>query len=164
MTTSTQAAPLIPRDALFGNPTRAQGRLSPDGKWLSWLAPVDGVLNIWVAPRDDLSAAKAMTASTDRPIPSHFWAPDSKSVGYIQDKGGDENFLLYKIDVATGEETNLTPFENTRVQIVGSSETIKDKLLIGVNNQYRGYPFAQYETEFVALLQRAIAFAEGDPK
>ncbi|MEL7341008.1 MAG: SGNH/GDSL hydrolase family protein [Bacteroidota bacterium] len=37
-------------------------------------------------------------------------------------------------------------------------------LLIGVNNQYRGYPFAQYETEFVALLQRAIAFAEGDPK
>ncbi|MEM6857286.1 MAG: S9 family peptidase [Pseudomonadota bacterium] len=135
MTTSTQAVPLIPRDALFGNPTRAQGRLSPDGKWLSWLAPVDGVLNIWVAPRDDLSAAKAMTASTDRPIRSHFWSPDSKSVGYIQDKGGDENFLLYKIDVETGVETNLTPFENTRVQIIGSSETIKDKLLIGVNNR-----------------------------
>ncbi len=135
MTTTAQAAPLIPRDALFGNPTRAQGQLSPDGKWLSWLAPKDGVLNIWIAPRDNQDAAKAVTSATDRPIRSHFWSPDSKSVGYIQDKGGDENFLLYKIDVATGEETTLTPFENTRVEIVGASETIRDKLLISVNNR-----------------------------
>jgi hypothetical protein len=28
-------APLIPRDALFGNPERAAGRVSPDGKWRS---------------------------------------------------------------------------------------------------------------------------------
>ncbi|MEL7198992.1 MAG: S9 family peptidase [Pseudomonadota bacterium] len=135
MTTSTQAAPLIPRDALFGNPTKAQGRLSPDGTMLSWLAPHNDVLNIWVAPRDDMAAAKVITNSTDRPIRDHFWAPDGKSVGYIQDKGGDENFLLYKIDIASGEETLMTPFENTRVQIVGASETIKDKILIGVNNR-----------------------------
>ncbi|MEO0464238.1 MAG: S9 family peptidase [Pseudomonadota bacterium] len=133
--TAEETVDLIPRDALFGNPTKAQGRLSPDGKWLSWLAPKDGVLNIWIAPRDDQSKAKAMTASTDRPIRSHFWAPDGKSVGYIQDKGGDENFLLYKIDVETGEEVNLTPFEKTRVEIIGASETIKDKLLIGLNNR-----------------------------
>lgn len=135
MTKSSEAAPLIPRDALFGNPTKAQGRLSPDGTMLSWLAPNNGVLNIWVAPRDNMSAAKVVTNSTDRPIRDHFWAPDGKSVGYIQDKGGDENFLLYKIDIASGEETLMTPFENTRVQIVGASETIKDKILIGVNNR-----------------------------
>ena len=126
---------LIPRDALFGNPTRAQGRISPDGKWLSWLAPKDGVLNIWVAPADNPDAAKAVTNSTDRPIRQHFRFPESNGVGYIQDKGGDENFLLYKIDIESGEETTLTPFENTRVQIVGSSETIKDKILIGLNNR-----------------------------
>ena len=135
MTDTQNATPLIPREALFGNPTKAQGRLSPDGKWLSWLAPKDGVLNIWLAPRDDLGAARAITASSDRPIRQHFWAPDGKSIGYIQDKGGDENFLLYSIDVASGEERTLTPFENTRVQILGSSETIKDKMLIGLNNR-----------------------------
>ena len=33
------AVPLIPRETLFGNPTKAGGTLSPDGKWLSWMAP-----------------------------------------------------------------------------------------------------------------------------
>ena len=135
MTEATEAAPLIPRDALFGNPSRAQGRISPDGKWLSWLAPHNDVLNIWLAPAGDPHAARPVTNATDRPIRQHFWAPDSKSLGYIQDKGGDENFLLYGIDVATGEERTLTPFENTRVQVVGSSEAIRDKILVGLNNR-----------------------------
>ena len=34
-------------------------------------------------------------------------------------------------------------------------------LLIGVNNQYRGRPVAEFATEFEALLQRAIALAGG---
>ena len=53
--------PLIPRDHLFGNPTRAQGNISPDGTWLSWLAPHEGVLNVWIAPREDREDAKPMT-------------------------------------------------------------------------------------------------------
>ncbi|MBV7259303.1 S9 family peptidase [Erythrobacter crassostreae] len=133
--TAIDQFPLIPRDALFGNPTRAQGKISPDGTWLSWLAPLDGTLNIWLAPRDNPDDAKAITSSTDRPIRDHFWAPDGKSVGYIQDKGGDENFLLYRIDIASGEEVCLTPFEETRVRIVGASETILDEVLVGLNNR-----------------------------
>lgn len=35
-------------------------------------------------------------------------------------------------------------------------------LLIGVNNQYRGYSIATYETEFAELLQTAIRYANGD--
>lgn len=128
-------APLIPRAALFGNPTRAQGLISPDGQWLSWIAPRDGVLNIWVAPASDPEAARAITAATERPIRQHFWAPDASAVMYIQDKGGDENFLLYRVDIATGAETSLTPFENTLVQLIGASTTRKDKLLLGLNNR-----------------------------
>jgi len=135
MTTTAEAAPLIPRDALFGNPVRAGGQISPDGKWLSWLAPNDGVLNIWVAPVSNPDDERALTSATDRPIRQHFWSPDASAVMYIQDKGGDENFLLYKIDIATGAETNLTPFEKTRVQIVGASTTMKDKVLVGLNNR-----------------------------
>jgi dipeptidyl aminopeptidase/acylaminoacyl peptidase len=135
MTETATPAPLIPRAALFGNPTRAQGLISPDGQWLSWIAPLDGVLNIWIAPAADPEAARAITSATERPIRQHFWAPDASAVMYIQDKGGDENFLLYSVAIATGAETTLTPFEDTRVQLIGASTTRKDKLLLGLNNR-----------------------------
>lgn len=50
---------LIPRGILFGNPERTDVLISPDGKYLSWLAPSGGVLNVWVAPIDKLAEAKA---------------------------------------------------------------------------------------------------------
>ncbi|MFN4113868.1 MAG: alpha/beta fold hydrolase [Sphingomonadaceae bacterium] len=135
MTEANTTAPLIERQKLFGNPTKAGGQISPDGKWLSWRAPHNGVMNVWIAPVSNPAAAKVMTSATDRPIQQYFWSPDSQSLMYIQDKGGDENFLLYGIDLATGAERTMTPFENTRVMLVGSSSTIKDKLLVGLNNR-----------------------------
>jgi dipeptidyl aminopeptidase/acylaminoacyl peptidase len=127
--------PLIERTKLFGNPTKIGGQLSPDGKWISFIAPRDGVLNVWVAPIATPDQARPLTAEKARPIRQAFWSPDSKSILFVNDKGGDENFLLYGVNVATGEQKALTPFEKTRVQIVGTSETIKDRILVGVNNR-----------------------------
>ena len=48
MTTAAQAVqsvPLITREALFGNPVRSNGAISPDGKWLGWMAPHEGVMS-----------------------------------------------------------------------------------------------------------------------
>ena len=127
--------PLIPREALFGNPVKTAGRISPDGKWLSWIAPRDGVLNIWVAPASNPAAAKPLTAEKNRPIRQYFWAPDGRTILYVNDKGGDENFLLYGIDPVTGTEKLLTPFEKTRVQVVGVSPLVPGRILVGLNNR-----------------------------
>src|SRR5205085_5673658 len=54
---------------------------------------------------------------------------------YIQDKAGDENYLAYQVDAASGTERTLTPFENTRVRLIGGSHHIRDKFLIGLNNR-----------------------------
>ncbi|WAT19059.1 S9 family peptidase [Aurantiacibacter sp. MUD11] len=137
-TAATRVAdtPLIPRDHLFGNPARSQGKVSPDGKWVSWMAPWEGVMNVWMAPADDPDNPRRMTSAKDRPIPGYSWAPDSQSLLYVRDKEGDENYLLYQVGVAEGaEEKCLTPFEETRAQVVGFSRTIKDKLLLGINNR-----------------------------
>ena len=67
------------------------------------MAPHEGVMNVWVAPAGDPGSARLMTHSADRPIPAYFFAPDSQSLLYIQDKAGDENFLLYQVDLASGE-------------------------------------------------------------
>jgi dipeptidyl aminopeptidase/acylaminoacyl peptidase len=129
------AVPLIERSRLFGNPSKVGGRISPDGLWLSWIAPRDGVLNVWVAPVADPAQARPLTAEQQRPIRATFWSPDSKTVLYINDKGGDENFLLYGVDVASGTLKTYTPFEKTRVQIVAISNRVKDRILVGLNNR-----------------------------
>jgi dipeptidyl aminopeptidase/acylaminoacyl peptidase len=126
---------LIPRGLFFGNPEKTQGRVSPDGQWISWIAPRDGVLNIWVAPTGDLTKAKPLTQEKTRPIRQHFWARNSKMILFINDRGGDENYLLYGVDPATGTLRNFTPFEKTRVLQVGDSRVHRDEILIGLNNR-----------------------------
>src|SRR5688572_16430039 len=73
-------ASLLPRQLIFGNPDRTGPRISHDGKRIGWIAPKDGVLNVYVAPVDDLSKAKAVTDSKVRPIPFFLWAYDNQHV------------------------------------------------------------------------------------
>ena len=84
---------LIPRSVLFGNPERICPRISPDGTRLAWIAPRDGVLNVWVAPIGadgvDWAAAQAVTEDTDRGVRVFGWARDGRHVLYLQDIGGD---------------------------------------------------------------------------
>src|SRR6516162_68226 len=106
--------PLIPRDLLFGNPDKAAARISPDGKHISFLAPVDGVLNVWVAPVDDLTAAKAVTHDKKRGIRSYNWAYTNKHILYVQDANGDEDFHIYRADLDGKEDHDLTPLKKVR--------------------------------------------------
>jgi dipeptidyl aminopeptidase/acylaminoacyl peptidase len=133
--TSIDEVELIPRDALFGNPERANVQLSPDGRYLSWVAPLEGTVNVWVAPADDLSAAKAVTSDTARGIRSYFWSHRDGTLLYLRDSGGDENFHLFAVDVASGESRDLTPFEATTARVVGISERHPDALLVGMNDR-----------------------------
>ena len=127
--------PLISREDLFGNPERAQGRLSRDGAYLSWIAPRDGVLNVWVQKIGAGEQARPITADKSRGIRSHFWAYDGRTVLYIQDRGGDENFRLYAVNVETNEEKDLTPLEGVRARVVGLSEKRPGVVLVGLNNR-----------------------------
>ncbi len=127
--------PLIPRQVLFGNPSRAGAMLSPDGTKLAFSAPVGGVMNVWLGPAGDISAAKPITHETDRPLRIFFFSPDGSRMLYMQDKGGSENFLLHGIDLASGKVTDYTPFKDTRVEIEAESPIVKDAILIGLNNR-----------------------------
>ncbi len=128
-------AKLIPRDVLFGNPQRAQARLSPDGKYLSFVAPVDGVLNVFVGPADDMSKAKAMTQEKVRPVRSYNWLYDSKHIVYPQDTNGNENFHLFATNVETGETKDLTPIDGVRAELQEVSEKHPHEILVGLNDR-----------------------------
>jgi dipeptidyl aminopeptidase/acylaminoacyl peptidase len=130
------AVPLVPREVLFGNPEKIQPRISPDGKRLAYIAPVDGVLNVWVG---DVGAAedgfKAVTKDTDRGIRAFFWGQDNARILYVQDAGGDENWRLYDTELATGTTRDLTPFEGVQAQLIAEEKQFPTELLVGLNKE-----------------------------
>jgi dipeptidyl aminopeptidase/acylaminoacyl peptidase len=131
-------APLIPRDVLFGNPQRAQARLSPDGKWLSFLAPVDGVLNVWVVPTgEDLTKAIPVTDDKKRGIRSHDWAYTNRHILYTQDKDGDENWHVYATEVETRQTKDLTPIDGVQARIQEVSHKHPTEILVGLNDRVK---------------------------
>ncbi len=126
--------PLIPREVLFGNPTKANPELSPDGTRLAYMAPVEGVMNLWVrtvGQADD----RALTSDRGRGIMGYFWAPNGEQLLYIQDKNGDENWHIYSVPAAGGEARDLTPIDGVQAQIFAVEKTVPDQILIGLNDR-----------------------------
>jgi dipeptidyl aminopeptidase/acylaminoacyl peptidase len=135
---ATSTAPLIPLKVLFGNPERTQPRLSPDGQRLAYIAPLDGVLNVWVGPVGSDAGGGAfepVTRDTDRGIRLYFRAEDGSHLVYLQDKGGDENWRLYAVDPATNRIRDLTPFENVQARPLEKNKRFPDELLVELNRR-----------------------------
>ena len=126
---------LIPRRTLFGNPERTDVRISHDGTRISYLAPVDGVLNVWVAPVDDIQDARPVTQDTDRGIRLYFWTYNPGYIMYVQDKKGDENWHVYATDVESGETRDLTPYDGVHAMPEPPSDKFPDEVVIGINDR-----------------------------
>ncbi len=133
--TALQEPELIPRDVFFGNPDHAAVRISPDGKHLSWSAPVDGVMNLWVAPVGSPRDGKPITADKGRGITQYFWAYDNQHILYLQDTGGNENFNLYKVDLKSGKSAPLHENNDVRAEVQGVSEKKPGSILVALNER-----------------------------
>jgi dipeptidyl aminopeptidase/acylaminoacyl peptidase len=130
---------LVDREVFFGNPERAGPALSPDGTKLAFIAPVDGVLNVWVGPADNFQAAQPVTKDTVRGIRRFFWAYTNSHIIYLQDKGGDENWRAYSVDLATKTEKDLTPLEGVRAEIAAVSHKFPNEILVSLNDRNKEY-------------------------
>ena len=129
---SDVAVPIVPREVLFGNPERSSPRISPDGSRLAWLAPDEGVLNVWVGAVGG-TESRAVTRDRDRGIRAFSWAHDRRHLLYIQDKGGDENWRLYDVDLETDEIRDLTPYEDVQARVEELDKRFPDHVLVGLN-------------------------------
>src|SRR5262249_590053 len=151
--------PLIPRNVLFGNPERTAPQLSPDGKRLAWLAPdKKNVLQVWVKTlgKDD---DKVVTADKKRGIRNYTWARDNKTLLYLQDNDGNENFHLYGVDLTTNNVRDYKPIEGTRAGIISMDATLPDQVLVSLNARDRHY----FDTYRVALSSGALTLDTQNP-
>lgn len=133
--TDQQPSTLIPRQVLFGNPDTIMVTLSPDGTSIGYLAPLDGVLNVWVAPTTDLGRARVVTNDTGRGIRSYFWTYTNKHMLYLQDKDGDEEWHIYRVNLETNQEIDLTPLSGITARFIKISHNFPDEILVGLNDR-----------------------------
>jgi len=130
---------MIEREVLFGNPERVSVRLSPDGKYLSYVAPYQEVLNIWIAPLNNVKDAFVITQDEKRGIHNYSWAFDGKTLLYMKDQEGNENWQLFSVDVETKQHKCLTPQANIQARIEKLSPSLPQELLIAINERDPAY-------------------------
>ncbi|HEX8156284.1 MAG TPA: S9 family peptidase [Solirubrobacteraceae bacterium] len=123
---------MIARSVLFDNPQREAPALSPDGRRIAYLAPSGGISNIWVGDLDS-TRARPLTRESRRSIMGHAWAHDGRHLLYVQDRDGDENWHLHAVDVQTGEDRDLTPFDGVQARLLGLEPAVPGEALVGLN-------------------------------
>jgi dipeptidyl aminopeptidase/acylaminoacyl peptidase len=141
---TTTQPPLIDRELFFGDPEISGAQISPDGKFISFVKPLKGTRNIWVKRTEEpFDAAKPLTADKTRPVTQYFWSRDGKYILFVQDKGGDENYLVYAVNPAeapaAGQDVpnsrNITEAKGVRAVIYAVPRSEPDMMYIGLNDR-----------------------------
>ena len=143
-----QQPALIDREIFFGNPEYAGAQISPDGKYISFIKPLDDVRNVWVKNVDEpFEKARPLTAEKKRPVGQYFWSRDSKRILFVKDNDGDENYNVFSVDPtaspAAGSKvpapTNLTTATGVRTVIYAVPESEPDFIYIGINERDKAW-------------------------
>ncbi|MCA8986599.1 MAG: S9 family peptidase [Planctomycetaceae bacterium] len=139
--------PLLDRELFFGNPQISGGQLSPDGKFISFMKPYQGIMNVWVKEfAEPFENARPLTDSK-RPLYGYTWTEDGKYILFVKDSNGDENINLFAVDPnakpaanqETPESRNLTPMKDVTVRITHASQNNPDLLWVGLNDRDKAW-------------------------
>jgi len=125
--------PLIAMEDFFKNPNQASFQLSPNGEYLAFMQPWQTRMNVYVQKIGTEESVR-VTSATERDIAVYFWANNEKLV-FVQDKGGDENYHIFVVDLTGENEKELTPFDGVRAGFVDDLEDDEDHMLIGLNKR-----------------------------
>ncbi|MBE2228663.1 MAG: S9 family peptidase [Ignavibacteria bacterium] len=136
MKNSQKSAPnsrLIPLEDFFKNPEKTSYLISPNGKYISYLAPYNERLNIFVQEIGNDNAER-LTDVTERDISGYFWGNDNIII-YLRDNAGDENFHFFSVNINNRANIDLTPFDGVRANLIDELEDYDTEILIEMNRR-----------------------------
>ena len=140
--------PLLERNLFFGEPEVSGMQISPDGRYLSFLKPWDGVRNLWVKRTDEpFDRARPVTNDRTRPLLDYFWSRDAKYILFTRDADGDENLNVYAValhDVQSPDGPrpvvrNLTNRKGVRSVIYAAPKADPGRIYVGLNDRDRAW-------------------------
>ena len=155
----TELPPLIEREILFGNPEKTSPDLSPDGKYLAYIAPDENnILQVQlrtVGQADD----RQLTADKKRGIWIFFWTYSGEELIYLQDADGDENWHLFSVNIHSNQVRDLTPFQGVQAQPIAFDRNFPNEILVGMNIRDR----SKHDVYRINLKNGAVEFDTDNP-
>ena len=155
----TELPPLIEREILFGNPEKTSPQLSPDGKYLAYIAPDENnILQVQlrtVGQADD----RQLTADKKRGIRIFFWTYSGEELIYLQDADGDENWHLFSVNIHSNQVRDLTPFQGVQAKPIAFDRNFPNEILVGMNIRDR----SKHDVYRINLKNGAVEFDTDNP-
>lgn len=122
-----------PLEDFFRLSQRTGYQISPDGQHVSYLAPYERCLNLFVEPTGG-GASVRLTSETERNVAGYAWAGPGRLL-FMKDTAGDENYRLYGVNLNGSDLKAYTDFEGVRTVIIDDLENIDDQVLVGLNRR-----------------------------
>lgn len=123
----------IPIEDFFRNSDQSAYDISPDGNYISYMAPYKSRMNIFVRPKDSTDSQQ-ITFETERDIAGYMWA-NNKRLLFMKDDGGDENFQLYGVNLDGSDMLAYTKMKGVCTRLLDDLEEIDDEILIETNQR-----------------------------
>lgn len=123
----------IPLRDFFKNPDSSAYQLSPNGQYLSYLAPYERRMNIHVK---DLTTNEVtrVTELTDRSVSGYMWATNERLL-YVRDFGGDENYHILAVNIDGSDNVDLTPFDKVQAGLIDDLDNDDEHVLVSLNTR-----------------------------
>lgn len=123
-----------PVEDFFRNPEKSSYQLSPNGTYISYMAPYQKRMNVFVRKSGETGEGQRITDVTDRDIAGCAWANDERIL-YLKDDGGDENYALFAVNLDGSDFVPLTNFPEVKTQFIDPLEDDDDHVLIALNKR-----------------------------
>lgn len=116
----------------FAKPKSSSFQLSPNGKYLSYKEKdAKNKNHVYVK---EIATGKVAMAIEEKEelIRGYGWINDNRLL-YVMDKGGDENYHIYAVDLDGKNNVDLTPYDGVQASILSTSRDHKDFIIVGMN-------------------------------
>ncbi|AFL80785.1 dipeptidyl aminopeptidase/acylaminoacyl peptidase [Aequorivita sublithincola DSM 14238] len=116
----------------FKTPDVFSFNLSPDGKYLSYMKRREtGERDVYLK-ETATQKERLLIKQGENLIRGFFWANENRIL-FLQDKGGNENYHLFGVNVDGSNKNELTPYEGVRVGVLEMLKDDKDHIIIQMN-------------------------------
>lgn len=116
----------------FARPKARSFQFSPDGTYLSYREKDENAKSHVYVKNTKTDEVTKVIEEKEELIRGYGWANNNRLI-YVMDKGGNEDYHLFAVDVDGANQKELTPFDGVKVNILNGLKEDKDHMIISMN-------------------------------